>query len=279
MSQIAFYAGWYDGNVSGPFTRPKVEFMPGAFAYHLHSYSAAHLRSTSQTWVGPLLAKGATITMGCVAEPYLGGTPDIAIFASRFIFNGFSFGEAAYASQPILSWQTTIVGDPLYRPFGKPAQQLHEALVEKKSDLLEWSFLRLINMNIARGLSSIQMAAFAENILLTKQSSVLTEKLADLYSAQGKPSSAIEMYERALDLKPSPEQKIRLRLALGERLIAANRNEDAAENYGRLLQENSDYPARAAILHKLQTIALKLGKQEAADNYEKQIRELTPAAK
>src|SRR5271170_5324211 len=36
MSQIAFYAGWYDPDASGPFTLPKVEFMPGAFAYHLH---------------------------------------------------------------------------------------------------------------------------------------------------------------------------------------------------------------------------------------------------
>jgi hypothetical protein len=61
MSQIAIYIGWYDANVSGPFSRPTVEFMPGAFAYHLHSYSAHPFRSTSQGWVGPLLAKGATI--------------------------------------------------------------------------------------------------------------------------------------------------------------------------------------------------------------------------
>src|SRR5204863_5508185 len=30
MSQIAFYMGWYDEDASGPFTQPKVEFMPGA---------------------------------------------------------------------------------------------------------------------------------------------------------------------------------------------------------------------------------------------------------
>ena len=40
MSQIALYAGWYERNASGPFAQPKVEFMPGAFAYHLHSFSA-----------------------------------------------------------------------------------------------------------------------------------------------------------------------------------------------------------------------------------------------
>jgi uncharacterized protein (TIGR03790 family) len=48
MSQIAIYCGWYDENVSGPFALPKVEFMPGAFAYHLHSFSAATMRSTNE---------------------------------------------------------------------------------------------------------------------------------------------------------------------------------------------------------------------------------------
>jgi hypothetical protein len=32
--------------------------------------------------------------------------------------NGYTFGEAAWAAQPVLSWQTTVIGDPLYRPFG-----------------------------------------------------------------------------------------------------------------------------------------------------------------
>ena len=126
MSQIAIYMGWYRQHVDGPFTLPKVEFMPGAFAYHLHSFSAATLRSTNTHWAGPLLAKGATATMGCVHEPYLGGTPDLGVFTARLLFHGFTFGEAAYASQNVLSWMTTVVGDPLYCPFAKPAQQLHQ---------------------------------------------------------------------------------------------------------------------------------------------------------
>ena len=76
LSQVALYAGWYDSHVSGPFTRPQVEFMPGAFAYHLHSFSANVLRNSQEYWAGPLLAKGAAATMGSVNEPYLGGTPD-----------------------------------------------------------------------------------------------------------------------------------------------------------------------------------------------------------
>ncbi len=69
MSQIAIYAGWYASDACGPFALPKIEFMPGAFAYHLHSFSASTLRSTTQNWCGPLLAKGATCTMGCVYDP------------------------------------------------------------------------------------------------------------------------------------------------------------------------------------------------------------------
>ncbi len=53
MSHIAIYAGWYSGNADGPFALPTVEFMPGAFAYHLHSYSAATLRSAELELVRP----------------------------------------------------------------------------------------------------------------------------------------------------------------------------------------------------------------------------------
>ncbi|HUC84747.1 MAG TPA: TIGR03790 family protein, partial [Candidatus Acidoferrales bacterium] len=80
MSQIAIYAGWYDSDASGPFTLPTVEFMPGAFAYHLHSFSAETLRTMNAHWCGPLLAKGATCTMGCVYEPYLRLTPNVPLF-------------------------------------------------------------------------------------------------------------------------------------------------------------------------------------------------------
>ena len=42
MSHIAIYCGWYDASVSGPFALPKVEFMPGAFAYHLSFLQRQH---------------------------------------------------------------------------------------------------------------------------------------------------------------------------------------------------------------------------------------------
>ena len=276
MSQIAFYVGWYDGNVSGPFAQPKVEFMPGAFAYHIHSYSAATLRSTNQNWVGPLLAKGATITMGCVTEPYLAGTPDLGVFAARLIFHRFTFGEAAYAAQPVLSWQTTVVGDPLYRPFGKDPDRLHQELHAHGSKLIEWSWLRLANLNLATGKPLADVVALLEQIFSVKPSAVLAEKLADLYAAQGKPSSAVHAYAQALGLDPTPQQRVRLLLTLAEKQLALDRPREAYEDYQKLLHEFPDYPDKLALYRKLLPLAQKLDKKADAERYEAEIKRLSP---
>ena len=270
MSQIAIYCGWYDGNVSGPFALPKVEFMPGAFAYHLHSFSANTLRSTNEFWVGPLLAKGATCTMGCVNEPYLSGTPNVAAFLARLIAGGFTFGEAAWAAQPVLSWQTTVVGDPLYRPFARGPAELHAEFARTHNPLIEWSYLRIVDLGLVHGASVAQLAAFLETIPATINSAVLTEKLADFYEMRGKPSSAIETFQRALTLNPSPEQRIRIRLTLGEKLLAQNREADAIENYKQLLKESPDYPGKPSVEAKLAALEQKLASTNSAAKNEAQ---------
>ncbi len=275
MSQIAWYMGWYELNASGPFTRPTVEFMPGAFAYHLHSTSAATLRSTTQYWVGPFLAKGVTATMGCVAEPYLSGTPDVAVFTARFMFSGFSFGEAAYAAEPVLSWQTTVVGDPLYRPFGKNPDLLQRELEARGSKLVEWSWLRLVNANLAARRPMPDVAALLEQLELTRRSAVLTEKLGDLYTALGKPSSAVHEYRQALELGPSPLQRVRLLLTLAEKLPALDHQQEAYECYQKLLREFPDYPDKLAVCRKLLAAAQQLGKPADAEQYEAEIKRLT----
>jgi uncharacterized protein (TIGR03790 family) len=257
MSQIAIYCGWYDGNVSGPFTLPKVEFMPGAFAYHLHSSSAATLRSTNQFWVGPLLAEGATCTMGCVYEPYLSATPNVAAFLARWIADRFTFGEAAWTAQPALSWQITVVGDPLYRPFAKDPSELHAEFARTHNPLIEWSYLRIVDLGLVHRAPVAQLATFLETIPATTNSAVLTEKLADLFEMQGKPSPAIETRQRALTLNPSPEQRIRIRLTLGEKLLAQNREADAIEDYKQLLKESPDYPGKPNIEAKLAALEPK----------------------
>jgi uncharacterized protein (TIGR03790 family) len=278
LSQIAFYAGWYSQDVCGPFTRPHVEFMPGAFAYHLHSFSACVVRSTDRFWVGPLLAKGATCTMGCVNEPYLGGTPDVGVFAARWLYSGFTFGEAAYAGLSTLSWQTTVIGDPLYRPFVRGPEAMRADLEGRHSKMLDWFNLRLLNISLANGRPLAECITLLEQLQPLKHSAVLSEKLGDLYAAQGKPSSAIEAYGDALKLEPSPEQRVRLLLTLGEKLTALGSEPEAYADYQQLLSTCPDYPDKAGLYRKLVHLARKLHQSSELKVYEAELIRLEPPA-
>lgn len=278
MSHVAIYAGWYDNNVSGPFTLPGVEFMPGAFAYHLHSFNAATLRTTNTHWTGPLLARGATITFGSVEEPYLSGTPDVATFLHRLIFLRFSFGEAAYAAQGALSWQTTVIGDPLYRPFLRAPDALHFDLEKRGDPLLEWSHLRVVNLNQATGLKTEELIGYLEEIpLVLKNSAVLLEKLGDLRRSLKKMPEALLAYEQALKQSPSPQQKIRLMLMLAELLSQSDREKDAYALYEKFLVEVPRYPAPLNIYQKLLPLAQRVGDKASVEKYQAEIKRLTPA--
>jgi tetratricopeptide (TPR) repeat protein len=172
-----------------------------------------------------------------------------------------------------------VVGDPLYRPFGKNPEAQHAMLIQRHSPLVEWSYLRLVNLNLAVGKTASDMVTLLEQVDLTKQSAVLSEKLADLYAAQGKPASAIQAAQSALKLNPSLEQKIRLRLTLGDWLTAQHQTEEAYANYQALAQESPDYPDKLAILRKLLPLAQQLKKDADASKYETEIRGLSPPPK
>jgi uncharacterized protein (TIGR03790 family) len=277
VSQVALYAGWYDTHASGPFAQPKPEFMPGAIAYHLHSYSAASIRSSSQHWVGPLLARGVAATMGCVDEPYLEGTPDVAMFVAR-LFRGFTFGEAAYAAQNALSWQATIVGDPLYRPFGSSPQSLHEQLEAAGSQRLEWSHLLIVNRNLAVQQPPTLLLGYLENQPITQRSAVLQEKIATLHTSQGKLAEAIDAYVRVLRLEPSPQQRLRVLLDLARLYQLYSRPAGALELYEDLVRQYPAYPGLASVYAKLQTLATELGRTSEASRFARELEKLNPTA-
>lgn len=274
LSQVALYAGWYTESVAGAFAQPTVEFMPGAFAYHLHSLSAATVRSADRCWVGPLLARGATATMGCVYEPYLGATPEMGVFFGRLLVYGFTFGESAYACTPVLSWQTTVIGDPLYRPFGRDPDALQRELERRHSPWLEWACFRLVDFKLARRVPVAEAVAYLEENELTRKSAVLMEKLGALYEAQGKPSASAWAYEQALKLAPSPQQRVRLMLGLGEKLVALDRVADACAVYEKFLERFPNYPDQLSIHRKIVPLARKLNSPDA-DQHEEAIRRLT----
>ena len=275
MSQIALYAGWYDPNASGPFARPKVEFMPGAFAYHLQSFSANTLRTTTRNWCGPLLAAGATATMGCIDEPYLDGTPNIEVFFAHWLPGGFTFGEAAYACQRVLSWQTTVIGDPLYRPFGKVPRMQHEALEQRHSKLVEWADLRLVDEGLVLGTTPGEMLQYLQKPGVPEDSAVLAEKSADLYHMEGQDELSIESLRRALKFDPTPQQKVRLTLTLAERLLTAGKGAEALALYDDFLKKCPDYPDALALYTKMEALATKLNQTRKAKQYAREITKLT----
>ena len=257
LSQVGLYAGWYDGNVSGPFAREKVEFMPGAVAYHLHSFSAHTLRSADKNWCGPLLAKGATATMGCVEEPYLAGTPDLGVFFHRLTAAGWTFGEAAYAAQGSLSWQTTIIGDPLYQPFGRHPAELHANLIKRRSPLVAWSHLRVVNLNLAQGTSAAEMLGYLNEQAETKTSPVLLEKLGDLQLKLEKTDLAIEAWDKALANQPTPQQRIRLLLTRAEQLTKLGREIPALVAWQELAELLPPSPELTRVKERVEEAKLK----------------------
>jgi uncharacterized protein (TIGR03790 family) len=272
MSQIAFYAGWYEynGKVSGPFTLPQVEFMPGAFAYHLHSFSAQTVRSASEAWVGPLLDKGVTITMGSVYEPFLQFTPNVGMFLHRFLHLGFSFGEAAYASQSYLSWQIAVVGDPLYRPFSRKPPVIHGDLARTRDKHIEWSHLGVVNINLSTDFPVPDLVQYLTRIPETKGSAVLSEKLGDLYRLQKLNDAAAQAYRHALRLETSHQQRVRLNLTLAELLESNGEVEEAYKVYQEFARTFTDYPDMPSIYRKLISLAEKLKKTEDKERYERE---------
>jgi len=107
------------------------------------------------------------------------------------------------------------------------------------------------------GANRVNLTISLEDNPTTKESAVLTAKLGDFYTAQGKPTSAIAAYQRALLLTPSPAQRLSLRLTLSEKLLAENRVEDARQNYEQLLIEAPEYPDTQLIRERVDSLISK----------------------
>ncbi|MCB1070318.1 MAG: TIGR03790 family protein [Kiritimatiellae bacterium] len=225
LEKIAFYMGWYSEQVTGPFAREDFQFQPGAIAYHLHSGSGKSIRTATNYWVGPLLARGASVVMGAVDEPYLKYTPDLKVFTEH-LCSGMNYGQSAYASMRTLSWQITLVGDPLYRPFQFPPEVYQARLRQDHPEDEAWIALRLANRLIRSDRFNPALSLLRQKIRDTK-SQVLQLRLADLYAVNHLESSALDVYQEVIRTAETPETAVRAGLAAVELLRAQNRPEDA----------------------------------------------------
>jgi uncharacterized protein (TIGR03790 family) len=227
MSHAALYFGWYTEQVAGPFVRPDFHFQRGAIAVHLHSYSALTLRSTITQWVGPLLAAGAAASLGNVYEPYLHYTTQLDIFHDR-LRAGYTFAESGYMAQRALSWMTTFVGDPLYRPY-KGAMDAEELpatgeWAEYRKGAQAWYI-----QNRAAGEAALRASGKALH------SGVIMEGLGLLELTVNDRDAAIQCFEESRQYYGKTEDALRATIHEVFQLRAAHRDADAVAIIGKML--------------------------------------------
>jgi tetratricopeptide (TPR) repeat protein len=91
------------------------------------------------------------------------------------------------------------------------------------------------------------------------------------------PGPAIKSWQEALKLNPTPQQTVRLTLLLGDKLIAAGKDDQALTLYDNFLKDNPEYPDALSLYQKLEDLARKLHKRADAKRYQAEIARLTPA--
>ena len=231
------YFGWYAQDLNGPFALPGFRFPPGAVAVHIHSFSAHTLRSETEGWCGPLIARGATATVGNVYEPYLEylHRPDMLLDA---LIHGDDLVDAAYYALPVLSWQSIVIGDPLYRPFASspvnrdfatlPADTAGYAAIEqmnlldktgKQADVIEAGKVAMRKApNLALGLAlgrRLEAAGNNEQAIWTVKEAAdgadtstwnweLLREAAQFLNGHGHAADAIDVYKKLFDTDGMP---------------------------------------------------------------------------
>ncbi len=106
--------GWYDLSAANA---SAYTFVPGAVGAQLNSATAWHIRTPYPgAYVYYWLNQGIAATWGAVSEPYANWYA-LGDNLLNHLWHGYTFGEAAYISDPTLNWKMVFVGDPLYKPF------------------------------------------------------------------------------------------------------------------------------------------------------------------
>ena len=112
--EAALYVGWY----SLRSYVPAFQFVPGAVGWHVASYEAQSLRNPkTNEWCAKLIQHGIAATLGPVNEPNLDAFPDPTAFFLLLLTGKYTIAECYWRTCPTISWQMTLIADPLYTPF------------------------------------------------------------------------------------------------------------------------------------------------------------------
>jgi len=227
LDHVAIYYGWYAENICGPFAKPGFRFQKGAIAVHIHSFSAETLRDPNRHWCAPFISRGAAATLGNVYEPYLAMTTNLEIFQDR-IQSGFTLAESAWMGTRCLSWMNTVIGDPLYRPFGFFREVSLDFAPAGKNKI--WKDCRKI-LSDAGGNSMTAAPAF-EAAATKTGNPVYLEFLAAACAVDGKIDQASNALAQAVQMTKDEDDQYRLVLKRVF-LLARNKQEHTASLLAR----------------------------------------------
>jgi uncharacterized protein (TIGR03790 family) len=245
MTDCALYYGWYAGTMAGPFTQPDFQFVPGAIAIHIHSFSASTLHDENANWAGPLVSKGATATIGNVYEPYLQLTAHLDLFNDRLL-HGFTFAESAYMSMPVLSWMSVMVGDPLYRPYAA-----WMGLGDKEKPASDWSAYHDFAVKNS-SLGATEFRAAAKQFAARTHNAVMLEDIGLLEAAAENPLGASGCFDLARTTYTKRDDILRTVLHETEALAKQNKPKRALDLIRTVIRIVPDAPA-SSLLKKMET--------------------------
>lgn len=245
MSDTIAYFGWYINRANGPFgadAPSDFRFARGAIACHLHSYSATSLYD-GKTWVSALLKRGACVTAGNVAEPYLGPCLNYGVFYEHLL-NGKQVGEAALLATPSVSWQTIVLGDPLYRPFPR------NGVKSGNNPYVNWQ-----QLSRNAGKNSAYLQAAVEQKLRSSSYAALYAEMFALRCADEKEfSRAADYFSIAAERYPAGRDKLRARLFMLTALAAAGNQSAAQAGVLKLRDASLNSPYLPAIKKTVEAI-------------------------
>lgn len=220
MQEVSCYCGWYTNPPDGPFrkaSKTNFRFARGAVAFHLHSFSAISIYDDN-TWVSTLLNRGACVTAGNVAEPYLGPSLNCGLFFAH-LFDGKTVAEAALLASPSVSWQCIVLGDPLYRPFPRKGIRADES-----NPFVRWRMA----VNKCKGdMNLLKKTVDAEKY--RKDGALFAEIYAGLCQAEGNDKEAERYYRFASGAYSPQRDKLRVDILLAYTLKALGQNAAAAD--------------------------------------------------
>lgn len=269
------YFGWYALMANGPFVRSEFRFPPGAIALHIHSVSAASLRSATDFWCGPLVAHGVAATFGNVFEPYLEFTIRPQLLLAE-LAQGKTLGDAAYLATPVLSWQTVVIGDPLYRPFKVPLDAQMQHLSELPPALAAYVIARKVAV-----LDRLELDAEARALLargMREMPSLPLALAAARYEiAHNQPAAAVAVLGFVPKLPPVSALDWPL-LKLAAELVAAHGSAREALPFFELLARSTapNADAQLHVLNDARRVADAAGDMARSLEFARQAAGLTP---